>query len=150
MFDVMEILGESAEASKLEGSWRIIAWITQIVAAGIMGQTLFFKYSAAPESVYIFSTLGVEPWGRLFTATLELVAVILLFTPRFAVFGSLLGIGLMFGALMSHLLILGIDVQGDGGLLFTLAAATLASCAVNVFVRSGQLLVIIDALRSRL
>jgi len=90
----------------------------QLVAAAILFQTLFFKFSAAPESVYIFTTLGIEPWGRLGSAVAELIAVILLLWPRFAALGALLGLGMMSGAILSHLTKLGIVVQDNGGTLF--------------------------------
>ena len=104
---------------------RIVSWICQLAAAGILAQTLFFKFTGAPESRYIFSSLGVEPWGRVGTGVLELVAVILLLVPRTAALGALLAAGLMVGAIGAHLTLLGIQVQNDGGLLFGLAVAIL-------------------------
>src|SRR4029453_6823492 len=98
----------------------ITSWVAQITAAVILGQTLFFKFTGAPESKYIFSTLGIEPWGRIGTGVLELITVILLLNPKTPVLGALLAVGLMGGAIMSHLTRLGIEVQGDHGLLFKL------------------------------
>jgi putative oxidoreductase len=100
----------------------------RVLAALILGQTLFFKFSASPESVYIFETLGVEPWGRIGSGVLEAVAVILLLAPvgkRGLARGAVLTVGLMGGAVGSHLTQLGIEVQGDGGTLFALAVVTL-------------------------
>lgn len=114
-------------------------WIAQLAAAAILGQTLFFKFGGAPESVWIFSTLGAEPWGRLGSGAVEAVAVVLLLAPRTAVFGALLGAGTMSGAIASHALFLGIEVQGDGGLLFALANVVLAACLVVLWLRRGQL-----------
>lgn len=91
----------------------VIFWILRLVAAVIMLQTLFFKFTAAEESVYIFSTLGIEPWGRIGTGVIELIASVLLLIPSTTAFGALLGVGVMSGALMSHLTKLGIVVQGD-------------------------------------
>lgn len=105
-------------------------WPLQIIAAGILLQTLFFKFSGAPESVYIFTTVGIEPWGRIGTAVAELVAAALLLIPALKHFGALLALGIMGGAILSHLTILGIEVQGDGGLLFGLALAVAACSAV--------------------
>ena len=102
--------------------------ILRVVAAVIMLQTLFFKFTAAPESVYIFSTLGIEPFGRIGTGVIELIASILLFVPNRIWMGALLGLGTMTGAILSHLVILGIKVQGDGGQLFAMAVITLLSC----------------------
>lgn len=117
----------------LSTAGRVMSWICQLVAAGILAQTLYFKFSGAPESRYIFSTLGMEPWGRIGTGALELVAVVLLLIPRTAAVGALVAAGLMGGAIMAHLTRLGIQVQGDGGLLFGLALAVLlVSLAVLV------------------
>jgi uncharacterized membrane protein YphA (DoxX/SURF4 family) len=106
-------------------SITIIYWILRVAAAVILLQTLFFKFTAAPESVYIFSTLGMEPWGRIGTGIIELIAAILLLIPSLTFFGAMLGIGLMGGALFFHVTKLGIDVQGDGGLLFIYAIIVL-------------------------
>src|SRR5262245_16716357 len=99
----------------------IVSWILQLLAAAILAQTLFFKFSGAAESKYIFTTVGAEPWGRVATGCVELVAVILLLIPRFVSLGALLSCGLMLGAIGAHLTRLGIVVQNDGGLLFGLA-----------------------------
>lgn len=120
-------------------SARIASWIAQLVAAAILGQTLFFKFTGAEESKYIFSRLGIEPWGRIGTGVLELVAVILLLTPRTAVYGAVLALGLMGGAIMSHLTRLGIEVQGDGGLLFILALVVLLAALTVVAIRFREL-----------
>ena len=117
----------------------ITSWIGQLTAAIILGQTLFFKFTGAPEARYIFSTLGVEPWGRYATGTLELITVILLLTPRTAALGAVLAMGLMGGAIMSHLTRLGIEVQGDGGLLFALAITTLLAATIVAIIRRGQI-----------
>jgi len=117
----------------------ITSWGCQLLAAIIMGQTLFFKFTGAPEARYIFTTLGVEPWGRYGTGTLELITVILLLTPRTAALGAVLAMGLMGGAIMSHLTKLGIEVQGDGGLLFGLAVTTLLAATIVAFIRRGQI-----------
>src|SRR4030095_6536569 len=93
------------------------SWTLQLVVAGILLQTLFFKFTGAEESVYIFTTLGVEPWGRLGSGVFELVAALLLLRPRTAPFGAALTMAVMAGAIGSHLTILGIEVKGDGGLL---------------------------------
>ncbi|MCU0444632.1 MAG: DoxX family protein [Microscillaceae bacterium] len=110
---------------------NIISWIAQIIAAVIMFQTLFFKFSAAPESVEIFTRLGVEPWGRIGVGVLELIASLLLLVPRTAWAGALLGVGLMAGAIFSHLTQLGIVIQNDGGQLFIYAVLVLI-CSLTV------------------
>lgn len=100
---------------------KIVSLILRLAAAAVLLQTLFFKFSAAPESVYIFRTLGLEPWGRIGTGLAELVAVALLLIPATVAWGALLSLGLMLGAIGGHLTRLGIVVQDDGGLLFGLA-----------------------------
>jgi hypothetical protein len=117
----------------------IASWICQIAAAAILGQTLFFKFSGAPESVYIFSTLGAEPWGRIGSGILELVAVGLLLYPRTPAVGAALAIGLMLGAIGAHLTRLGIEVQGDRGTLFGLAVAVTVASLVVVAIRRREL-----------
>lgn len=119
-----------------------ISWIAQIISAAIMVQTLFYKFSAAPESVYIFSTIGLEPWGRVGTGVLELIASILLLIPSMASIGAFLGAGLMSGAIFFHLAYLGISVQGDGGNLFAMAVITLGFCLVVLILRKHQIPVI--------
>lgn len=103
----------------------IISWALRLAAAGILLQTLFFKFTGAEESKYIFSTLGVEPWGRIGSGVVELIAAALLFVPRTVTLGALLASGVMSGAILSHLTLLGIDVKNDRGLLFALAIAVL-------------------------
>ncbi|KRB57179.1 DoxX family protein [Flavobacterium sp. Root186] len=104
---------------------EIILWILRITASVILLQTLFFKFSGAEESIYIFSTLGVEPYGRIGSAIAELIAAILILTPKTTWLGALGAAGIMIGAILSHLFVLGIEVQNDGGLLFALAVITL-------------------------
>lgn len=119
-----------------------VVWTCQIVAAAILFQTLFFKFTAAPESVYIFSTLGLEPWGRIGSGVAELIACVLLLVPRSAAVGALLALGVISGAIASHLTRLGIVVMDDGGLLFGLALVVFACSAVVLWVRRGELPVV--------
>lgn len=118
------------------------SWLFQLIAAGILVQTLFFKFTGAEESIYIFSRLGAEPWGRLGTGVLELVASIMLLVPATIPVGATLAIGLMAGAIASHLTLLGIEVKGDGGLLFALAITTFLSSAIVLVLRRGQIPVV--------
>ncbi len=101
----------------------------RVMAAVIMLQTLYFKFSGAAESIYIFSAVGIEPWGRFGLGMAEGLASVLLLIPRTAWIGGLLGLGLMTGAIFSHLFILGIEVQNDGGLLFAYACIVFVCCA---------------------
>lgn len=100
---------------------RAIGLLLRLTAAAILLQTLFFKFTGAPESVYIFERLGAEPLGRIGSGVVELVTAVLLLVPSTAAIGGLFGIGVMSGAILSHLTVLGIEVMGDGGLLFALA-----------------------------
>src|SRR5258707_10230054 len=100
---------------------RTINLICRGAAAVILLQTLFFKFTGAPESVYIFTKVGLEPWGRIGSGVAELIAAILLIAPSFPWLGAGLALGVMGGAIMSHLTVLGIVVKDDGGLLFGLA-----------------------------
>ncbi len=117
----------------------VLLWILRIIPALIMLQTLFFKFSASAESVYIFTTLGVEPWGRILSGMMELIAGILLLIPGKTVYGAIIGAGVMAGAIMSHLTILGIEVMGDGGQLLIYALITFVCCAILVFINREQL-----------
>ena len=108
----------------------IAPWVLRIIAALIMLQTLYFKFSGAEESVYIFSQLGMEPWGRMGTGIFELIASLLILYPRTTFFGSVLAIGLMLGAIGAHLIKLGVVVKNDGGQLFIYALIVLISSII--------------------
>lgn len=111
----------------------IFIWIVKLIAVVILVQTLFFKFSGAEESVYIFTKLGIEPFGRIGSGIVELVASILILIPRTTLPGAVIGAGTMLGAIFSHLFVLGIVVKNDGGELFTLAIITLLCCIVLIF-----------------
>ena len=117
----------------------IVSWVLRILAALIMLQTLYFKFSASEESVYIFSALGMEPWGRIGTGIAELIASILLLWPRTISIGALMAAGIMGGALVSHLTVLGISVKGDGGYLFALCLTVLVCSIVLIIMYRQQL-----------
>jgi putative oxidoreductase len=116
-----------------------VSWVLQLIVAAILLQTLFFKFTGAAESVYIFSTLGVEPWGRVGSGVVELIAAILLLVPGTVTIGAVLALGVIAGAILSHLTVLGIDVQGDGGLLFFLALAVFIASAAILVLRRGEI-----------
>ena len=107
----------------------ILLWALSVYIAVVFVQSLFFKFSGAPESIYIFSTLrdwsGIglfEPAGRWIIGLGELTASILLFVPRARIFGAALAIAIMTGAIFFHLFSpIGVVILGDGGELFTLA-----------------------------
>jgi uncharacterized membrane protein YphA (DoxX/SURF4 family) len=114
-------------------------WILRLLAAVILLQTLYFKFSAAPEAIYIFSKLEMEPWGRIGTGILELIAGILLLVPVTTVFGALLAIALMAGAIFFHITKLGISVRGDRGQLFIYALIVFVSSIVLVIIYRNDL-----------
>lgn len=126
---------------------KLVYWIARLVAAIIMLQTLYFKFTAAPESVYIFTTVGMEPWGRIGVGILEAVAsLLLLFTPT-AWLGAGLALGLMAGAIGMHITLLGIEVQGDGGYLFALAMAVALCSAVVLWIDQQKVQTLIEKFR---
>lgn len=102
---------------------KFAEWTARLAAAGILLQTLFFKFTGAAESRYIFETLGLEPFGRVGSGIVELIAAVLILLPaaRFAAVGAFLAVSTMSGAIFFHLTKLGIVVQNDGGTLFAMA-----------------------------
>jgi uncharacterized membrane protein YphA (DoxX/SURF4 family) len=120
----------------------IAGWIARVVVAIILVQTLFFKFTADPESVYIFETVGQEPLGRIGSGVVELIASVLLFVPGLTAVGALLALGTMSGAIFFHLTKLGIVVQDDGGTLFALALVVWAGSAFLLFLYRRTLPVI--------
>jgi hypothetical protein len=133
----------------LSRAQTVLSWVLQLAVAGILLQTLFFKFTGAEESVYIFSTVGrflhitgMEPWGRIGSGVLELIASLLLIVPATASIGAILTMGVMAGALLSHLFVLGLEVKGDGGLLFGLALAAFIGSAIVLALRRAQIPVV--------
>lgn len=115
----------------------VVSWVCRIIVAIILFQTLFFKFTGAEESKYIFSTLmgpELEAYGRIGSGVVELIAVILLLIPGTAWLGALLALGTITGAIMSHLTLLGIVVKDDGGLLFMLAVTVFVLSAVTLLI----------------
>jgi putative oxidoreductase len=120
----------------------IMNWTARIVAAIILLQTLYFKFSASEESVYIFTTVGMEPWGRIGVGVLELIAAAMLLANRTVWMGAGLSAGLMAGAIMMHLTMLGISVKNDGGYLFFLAVVVLV-CSLIVLILNRKKITLI-------
>ncbi len=123
---------------------NLFLWILRLLAAVILLQTLYFKFTAHPQSVKLFTELGMEPWGRIGTGIFELIAALLILYPRTTVYGALLGMGLMAGALFFHLTKLGIVFDGDA-ILFTYALIVFISCAILVLFARKQLLSLIPS-----
>ncbi len=117
----------------------ILIWAARIIAAAILLQTLFFKFTGAEESKYIFTQLGAEPWGRIGSGVVELIASILILIPKTTWVGALMGLGTMTGAILSHIFILGISVKNsdgteDSGQLFIYALIVFIACTYLVWV----------------
>ena len=140
------IIEEGANRVDMSTAVKVVSWILRITAAIILLQTLYFKFTAAPESVYIFTKVHAEPWGRLGSGVMELVASILLLTPRYTWLGSLLAAAATAGAILSHLTLLGIEVQGDKGLLFALAIIVFLASLINLFLHRKQIPLVGDKL----
>jgi hypothetical protein len=117
---------------------KYIERITSLVSAAILLQTLYFKFTGAPESVYIFSQLGLEPYGRVGLGIIEMIVALLLIIKRTSFVGALVGLGIMTGAVASHLFVLGIVVQNDGGTLFALAITVFIMCMITVILQKDK------------
>jgi hypothetical protein len=142
------------ETMKLSKGMNILSWILRLTVAVILFQTLFFKFTGATESVYIFSKLGAEPWGRIGSGVIEVVAVALLLIPSTVTTGAILSLGAAGGAIMSHLTKLGIvvinsDSSSDGGFLFALALIVFAGSAIILFLHRTEIPVVGSRLFSR-
>jgi putative oxidoreductase len=128
---------------------KIISWLLRLTAAIILLQTLYFKFTGQPESVELFTKLGVEPWGRIGTGILELCASILLLVPATVFLGALLGVGLMAGAILAHLTVIGIESKGDGGQLFMLAISVLVCCLILLIIHWKQGITFYNNIKNR-
>jgi len=126
----------------------ILSWVLRIVSAVILLQTLFFKFTAAPESVYIFSKIGLESFGRIGIGVGELIASILILLNPTKILGSLLAIGLMSGAIFFHLTVLGVVVMNDGGLLLTYAALVWIASSIVVILHKDELTRMLTQIRN--
>jgi uncharacterized membrane protein YphA (DoxX/SURF4 family) len=133
---------------KLNKGMNILSWILRLAVAGILFQTLFFKFTGAQESVYIFTRLGIEPWGRIGSGVVELIAVILLLIPSTVTIGAILSLGTVSVAILSHLTKLGVvvinsDGSSDGGLLFALALIVFVCSAIILIIYRREIPVIV-------
>lgn len=148
-----QVISTLSRPRKMATPILIFSWFCRIVAAIILVQTLFFKFTAAPESVYIFTKVGVfihahfpfasigtvATSGRIGSGVVELIAAVLLLTPRFVWAGAILALAATGGAIVCHLTFLGIEVQDDKGLLFFLAIAVFATSAIALFLHRTQI-----------
>ena len=113
---------------------KYIPYALRLIVAIILIQTLRFKFTAHPDSVYIFKTVGLEPYGRILTGIAELIAGILLLIPKTVWIGALLTIGIIGGAILMHLTKLGIEINNDHGTLFITAIATFVLSILIVYI----------------
>jgi hypothetical protein len=112
----------------------MISWVLRLTVSAILLQTLYYKFTAHPDSVHIFSALGVEPLGRIGLGIVELITSVLILIPKTKMIGMVNSLGIILGAIFSHILVLGFNVSNDGGKLFTLA--------IIVFIASGSFLIL--------
>ncbi|HEY4156070.1 MAG TPA: DoxX family protein [Puia sp.] len=117
---------------------NLVLWILRLVPAIILLQTLYFKFTGHPQSVKLFTQIGMEPWGRIGSGIVELVAAILILIPRFTGYGAILGLVMMTGALFFHLTKIGVYFDGDP-VLFIYAVITFICCAVLIFAYQDRL-----------
>ena len=120
----------------------LVSWSLRIIAAFILLQTLYFKFSAHPESVALFTKLGVEPWGRIATGVIELITAILLILPATEAFGALSAVGVMLGAIASHIFVVGIESNNDGGQLFYMALLVLICSLIVLWMHRSELFIL--------
>ena len=117
-----------------------LSWGLRILAATILIQSLIFKFGAHSDSVMLFTTLGLEPFGRIGLGVIELIVAILILTPKTTLLGAILGILIMVGALGAHIFQLGIVFNNDGGKLFGLALVCFLACVGQVIILKNQLI----------
>ena len=116
-----------------------VSWALRVSIAAILLQTLFFKFTGSAESVYIFTKVGAEPWGRIGSGIAELMAAVLLLVPATVAAGAALSLGLIAGAIVSHLAILGLEIMDDGGLLFGLAVFVFIASALVLWLHRADI-----------
>lgn len=126
---------------------NIISWILRLTVAIILLQTLYFKFTAHPDSVHIFSALGVEPWGRISLGIIELITAILILIPKTKIIGMINSLGIILGAVFSHILVLGVNVGNDGGGLFTLAIIVLIASTSFLIMHKNEVLSLVRSIK---
>lgn len=109
---------------------KIFSWLLRIIIAILFLQTLSFKFTAHPDSVYIFSKLGVEPYGRVALGIIELITSLLILIPRTKLVGILFSFFIILGAIASHFFVIGIEIKGDGGGLLLYAFIIFIACVL--------------------
>ena len=120
-----------------------IILVLRVIVAIILLQTLYFKFSAHPDSIHIFETVGMEPWGRIGTGIVELIAGILLLIPRTSWIGAGMAFGVISVAVVMHLTLLGIEVNSDGGQLFYMALFVFIASGIILWFEKDKILAIL-------
>jgi len=126
---------------------NIISWALRLTVAIILLQTLYFKFTAHPDSVHIFSALGIEPWGRIGLGIVELITALLILIPKTKIIGMINSLGIIIGAVFSHLLVLGVTVGNDGGSLFTLAIIVFIASTLFLILHKTEVLILLKRLK---
>lgn len=121
-----------------------ISWMLRLTVSVILLQTLYYKFTAHPDSVHIFSVLGVEPWGRIGLGIIELIIAFFILLPKTSLIGMLASLGIILGAVFSHVLVLGVNVSNDGGGLFKLAIIVLIASTIFLFMHKRGLILLIQ------
>ena len=111
----------------------------RLIVAAILIQTLRFKFTAHPDSVFIFESVGLEPYGRIAIGVLELIAGMLLLIPKTIWLGATLTIGVIGGAIFMHLTKLGIEINNDGGILFITAVVTFILSIIIFYISRSEI-----------
>ncbi|MDO6597174.1 DoxX family protein [Oceanihabitans sp. 2_MG-2023] len=119
---------------------RKVSLLLRIIVAIILIQTLRFKFTAHPDSVYIFEKVGLEPYGRILIGILELIAGILLIIPKTIWIGAVLTLTIIGGAIIMHLTQLGIVINNDGGILFITAIVTFILSGIILYLSKQDFL----------
>lgn len=119
---------------------QIVLLLLRLTVAVIFLQTLYFKFTAHPDSVYIFTALGAEPYGRIGLGLLELFTAILILLPRTQLFGMLASLAIILGAVASHIVVIGIAIKNDGGGLFILALIVLIATSIFLYLQKNELI----------
>lgn len=125
----------------------MFSWILRLVVAIILLQTLYYKFTAHPDSVHIFTAIGIEPWGRIGVGILELITALLILIPNTKVIGIMCTLVIILGAVFSHLLVLGLNVSNDGGALFVLAIIVLIASILFIKINKNEVLLTIKPYR---
>jgi len=108
-----------------------IVWILRFVAAYILITAAFMKFNGAEIDIKLFSHIGMEPHGRILIGILELAAAIFILIPQSTIYGAFLGLGVMTGAIIGHLTVIGL-----GGI--HMAIIVFVCCLILIYLRRND------------